>query len=60
MAHLYEATHSNGQVYDVTTNHHHGDHTVENFKKILGDIVKQSAGGVVSGTILHFVFKGRK
>ncbi len=60
MANVYDAKHSNGQTYTVTTNHHHDDHTAENFKKLLGDIVKQSAGGVVSGTILHFVFKGRK
>ncbi len=60
MSNVYEAKHSNGQTYTVTTDHHHGDHSAENFKKILGDVVKQSAGGVVSGTILHFVFKGKR
>lgn len=60
MANVYEAKHSNGQAYTVTTEHHHDDHGVDSFKKILGDIIKNGAGGVVSGTVLHFVFKGRK
>ncbi len=60
MANVYEAKHSNGQHYTVTTDHHHDDHGDENFKKMLTDIIKSSAGGVISGTVLHFAFKGRK
>lgn len=59
MANEYTVTLSNGDTYTVTTGHHHGDHTVEAFKKILGDIVKQSTGSVIAGTILHFALKKR-
>lgn len=60
MANLYEVKLSNGETRTVTVEEHHDRHSVERFKTILTDVLKQSAGGVVSGTILHFVFKGRR
>ena len=64
MANVYEVKTSGGQSYTVTTVEHHDNHPTERFKKILGDILKQSTGsaigGTISGTIVYFAFKGRK
>jgi hypothetical protein len=50
---------SNGQSYTVTTEEHHDNHSEERFKRILGDILKNSTSTVIGGTILHFVLKRR-
>jgi hypothetical protein len=64
MANKYEAHHSDGSIYDVTTDHHHDDHTPDRFKQILAQVIQNSTsgaiGGIISGTVVHFVFKGRK
>lgn len=63
MANVYEAAHSNGQKYDVTTDKHHADHSDADFKKhLLGAIERAIGGGVgglISGYILHYTLKKR-
>jgi hypothetical protein len=60
MANIYEAHLSNGKVHQVSTDSHHSSHSEQDFKKMLQRILESGAGGVVSGTVMHFVFKGRK
>ncbi|HEY1612084.1 MAG TPA: hypothetical protein VGF97_00145 [Rhizomicrobium sp.] len=60
MANQYEAHLTTGEKYNVTTDDHHDDHTDDRFKNLLLGIIQSSAGGVISGTVMHFVFKGRK
>ena len=60
MAHLYHAKLSDGQTFDVTTDKHHADHDGPTFARHLLDIIKSSFAGVVSGTVVHFLYKGRK
>jgi len=64
MANKYEAHTHDGKVYDVTTDHHHDDHTEDTFKTHLGRIIDGTiagtAGGIIGGVILRkFVFKGK-
>ncbi len=60
VANLYHAKMSDGQAYNVTTDKHHDDHDEATFKRHLLDIIKSSVSGVISGTVVHFMHKGRK
>lgn len=60
MAHVYEVTTSNGERYTVTTREYHGDHHETTFRQHLLDILKGAAGGVISGSIMRFAYKGRR
>ncbi len=59
MANRYEAEHSDGQTYDVTTHRHHDDHGDKEFKDHLLDVIKSTCAGVFSGYIVRFTHKGR-
>jgi hypothetical protein len=60
MPNLYEVHLSNGQVYEVSTQHHHDDHPAPTFQQHLLDVLKSSASRVVSEVIIRVVFKGRR
>jgi hypothetical protein len=60
VANVYHVELSDGQSYTVTTEHHHDDHDAATFRRHLLDVIKSSVAGVVSGTIVHFLHKGRK
>jgi hypothetical protein len=60
MSHVYEVKTSDGKAYDVTTPHHHQDHDAKAFLDHLLDVLKGAAGGVISGTIVHYAYKGRR
>lgn len=60
MAHVYEARSSNGKTYEVTTDEHHSSHSDDSFKRHLWEVITGSIAGVVSGSIVHFLYKGRK
>ncbi|MEI9990117.1 MAG: hypothetical protein WDM86_08770 [Rhizomicrobium sp.] len=64
MAHVYEVHTSHGRKHQVETNHHHGDYTETEFKKILHKIIEGSASGAASGTaaalITLYIYKGKK
>jgi hypothetical protein len=64
MAQKYEAHGHDGKVYDVTTDHHHDDHSDDSFKKHLGRIIDAAIGGTVGGIstaviVRKFIFKGK-
>ena len=60
MAHLYEVELGDGQVHHVTTPHHHDDHDEDNFRRHLLDLIKQSAGALVSEVIIRVIYRGRR
>ncbi len=60
MTHLYEVHLSSGQVYDVSTEHHHDDHPGDAFRNHLLDILKRTTSQVASAVILKVIFKGRR
>jgi hypothetical protein len=60
MVHIYSARLTDGQTYDVQTPNHHENHSDTDFRRHLLDIIKSSVSGVVSGTVVHFLYKGRK
>ncbi len=63
MTNKYQAHTKHGQAYDVTTDHHHDDHTEDNFKGILAKIIQGAATGTASGiaqvVVTQFIFKGK-
>ncbi len=60
MANQYEVSLSDGRSYTVTTDRHHDNHDDNSFRRHLLDIVKQSVSGVVSQTVVRFIFRGRR
>jgi hypothetical protein len=60
MSHHYEAHASDGQTYNVTTQHHHDDHEDATFKRHLLDVIKGSISGVAAGAVLRFVYRGQR
>ena len=58
--HRYDVHLDDGKVYEVTTPHHHDDHDEAAFSRHLLDVIKSSIAGVVAGTVLRFVFRGRQ
>lgn len=60
MVHLYSATLSDGSAYDVQTPNHHANHPEADFRRHLLDIIKSSISGVITATVVHFAYKGRK
>jgi hypothetical protein len=56
---VYHVTLSNGESYTVTTEEHHDDHTDTSFARHLLDVIKSAIGGVISGTVVRFMHKGR-
>lgn len=60
MANQYTVTMSDGKKFDVTTSEHHDDHSDASFKNHLWAVITGSISGMISGTVIHFVFKGRR
>ncbi len=60
MSNEYTVRLTDGSTYTVTTTRHHDDHPFDEFARHLLDIIKGSVGGVIAGTVVHFLHKGRK
>ena len=59
MANEYEASHSNGQTYTVTTPKHHADFSDKDFKEHLHNVIQNTFTSVAGGYILSFILKKR-
>jgi hypothetical protein len=59
MPNSYEAAHSNGQNYTVTTDRHHGDYSDRDFKEHLHGVIQGTFSTVIGGAVLRYIFKGK-
>lgn len=59
MANVYHVTMSNGESYTVSTEEHHDDHSDASFARHLLDVIKSAISGVISGSVVRFLHKGR-
>jgi hypothetical protein len=60
MSHIYDVQTSDGRSHQVATQHHHDDHDDASFKRHLLDVLKGSASGVIGGSVVHFLYRGRR
>ncbi len=60
MAHLYDVQTSDGRTHPVATEHHHADYEDASFKRHLLDVLKGSAGGIISGMVVQYIYRGRR
>jgi hypothetical protein len=59
MAYVYDVHLSSGRVHQVTTQHHHSEHSEQEFRQIIQRILENATSQVISGSIIRIAFRNR-